>query len=215
MLTFVSAKSQKWRPGFFIDTRGQKVEGLIRANPSGKGPVKDEGFIIYKENKKGVEMRLSASDIKCFVVEKDSFVVAHAPHNETWSRKELDFVKVVLDEPLKLYMLDGSTGGGGGGFHPSVSIGGGGGYGMGGGLGMSFGGDPYSGGRTKITYFYGANTAEMEQLTPENFVDIMTDIMGDEPQAVEVIRSKKANLGNIQGLIKYFKQLKASHVAGG
>jgi hypothetical protein len=48
-------------------------------------------------------------------------------------------------------------------------------------------------------------------VTPQNFEDIMLEIMGDEPQAVEVIRSKKANLNNIENLIDYFRKLKASH----
>jgi hypothetical protein len=219
MLTFVSAKSQKFQPGFFIDNRGQKVEGLIRNNPSGKAPIKDEGFIVYKDNAKGTETRLSASDIKCYVMGQDSFVVAHAPNNSTWTKQELDFVMVVLNEPLKLYVINGGSTGGGGGFgvHPGVSVGtgiGGGGYGsgLGGGLGISLGGGHGGGGGSnKITYFFGANTAEMSQLTADNFDDVMSEIMGDEPQAVEAIRSGKFTVGNISGLIKYFKALKATH----
>lgn len=155
------------------------------------------------------------------MVGQDSFVVAHAPHNETWTKQELDFVKVVLNEDLKLYMINGgSTGGGGFGVHPGVSVGtglGGGGYGggMGGGLGISLGGGGgRNGGSNKVTYYYGANTAEMSQLTVDNFNDIMSEIMGDEPLAVEAIRSGKFTVGNINGLIAYFKKLKASHQGG-
>jgi hypothetical protein len=215
MLTFVSAKSQKFQPGFFIDRRDQKVDGFIRINPSGKAPIKDEGFIVYKDNPKGTETRLSASDIKCFVVGQDSFVVAHAPHNTTWTAQELDFVKVVLNEEVKLYVINGGgTGGGGSGFsfHPGISIGAGaGGYGgFGGGIGTSIGGGGNQGKNAKVTYYYGANTAEMNQLTPENFNDAMSDIMGDEEKALEAIRSGKFTVGNINGLITYFKQLKAA-----
>jgi hypothetical protein len=214
MLTFVSAKSQKFQPGFFIDRRDQKVEGLIRTNPSGKAPIKGEGFIVYKDNPKGTETRLSASDIKCFVVGPDSFVVAHAPHNTTWTAQELDFVKVVLNEEVKLYVINaGSASGGGSGFsfHPGISIGAGGYGGFGGGIGTSIGGGGNEGKKGKITYYYGANTAEMNELTTENFNDAMSDIMGDEPQALEAIRSGKFTVGNINGLILYFKQLKAAH----
>jgi len=212
MLGFMPAKSQKFQPGFLIDTRGQKVEGLIRTDPPGKAPMKDEGFIVYKDGKKGTETRFSASDIRCFVVGQDSFVVAHAPHNETWSKKELDFVRVVLNEEVKLYLLDGGSTSGGKsfGFHPSVSIGTGGYGGFGGGVG--YGGDDYGSYRNaKTTYYFGANTAEMEQLTPENFNDAMMDIMGDEPKAVVAIRSGKFTVGNVNQLIAYFKQLKAEN----
>src|SRR4051812_7393874 len=90
MLTYVSAKSQKWQPGSFTDIKGNKVAGLIRENPSGKGPIKDEGFIEFRDDKKTNPYKLSASDLKSFIVGKDSFIVAHAPHNQTWSKKELD-----------------------------------------------------------------------------------------------------------------------------
>ncbi|GAB3928951.1 hypothetical protein [Mucilaginibacter myungsuensis] len=217
MLTYVSAKSQKFQPGFFIDRRDQKVEGLIRTSPSGKAPIKDEAFIVYKDSEKGTETRFSASDLKSYVVGKDSFVVAHAPRNETWSAQELDFVKVVLNEEVKLYAINAGKVSGGSGFRisPGISmgtgIGGGGmggvGIGYGGGIGIGGGGGG-SAKQGKITYYYGANTAEMNTLTPENFNDVMSDIMGDEPLALEAIRSGKFTVGNVNGLIEYFKKLK-------
>jgi hypothetical protein len=214
MLIYVSAKSQKWQPGSFTDIKDNKETGLIRENPSGKGPVKDEGFIEFKDDSKSNPYKLSASDLKSFIVGKDSFVVAHAPHNQTWSKKELDFVKVALDEDLKLYVAKVGTGGRGSGFGVEPVIGGGlgtGGYsGMGGGIAINLGGGG-SGGKVKTTWYYGANTAEMEQLTPLNFIEIMSEIMGDEPEVVEKIRANQFNLGNIDKLIAYFKQVKASH----
>ena len=218
MLTFVSAKSQKFQPGFFIDTHGQKVEGLIRNNPGGKAPVKGEAFILYKDGEKGTETRFSASDIKSYVIGPDSFVVAHAPRNESWSAQELDFVRVVLNEEVKLYVLNGgkTTGGGSGfSFHPGLSVGtgiGGGGYGgvgLGTGVGVGLGGGGNGSGKQgRVTYYTGANTAEMREVTIENFNDAMMDVMGDEPKAMEAIRSGKFTVGNINGLIKYFKDLK-------
>jgi len=41
-------------------------------------------FIEFKEDNKSEPFKLSASDLRSFVVGKDSFVVAHAPGNETW-----------------------------------------------------------------------------------------------------------------------------------
>lgn len=219
MLTFVSAKSQKFQPGFIIDRHDQKVEGLIRTNPSGKAPIKDEAFIVYKDGEKGTETRFSASDIKSYVIGKDSFVVAHAPHNESWTAQELDFVRVVLNEEVKLYVLNGGKSGGGGSgfsFRPGVSIGtgiGGGGYGgvgLGTGVGVGIGGGGNGGGKQgRVTYYTGTTTAEMREVTVDNFNDAMGDVMGDEPKALEAIRSGKFTVGNINGLIEYFKKLKA------
>jgi hypothetical protein len=211
IISSLSASAQKWQPGYFLDTKGNKVPGLIHTNPSGKGPIPNEGFIEYKDNEKAKEIKLSASDIKYFVAGRDSFVVAHAPQNETWAKYEFDFVKVELDEALKLYVYGGSSKGSGGfKIRPDMSFGiGGGGYGGygGGGVGISLGNG--GGGKTRITYYFGATPAEMSQLTPQNFIDIMSDIMADEPQAVEAIRSGKYRLDKIQALIAYYRQLKS------
>ncbi|WP_158826291.1 hypothetical protein [Mucilaginibacter lacusdianchii] len=212
MLMYVSAKSQKWQPGYFFDTKGNKVPGLIRTNPSGKGPIANEGFIEYKDNEKAKEIKLSASDIKYFVAGRDSFVVAHAPQNESWAKHEFDFVKVELDEPLKLYVYGGgSKGGGGFKIRPDVGFGiGGGSYGGygGGGVGISLGNG--GGGSSRITYYFGATPAELSQITPQNFVDVMSDMMADEPQAVEAIQTGKYRLDKMQALIAYYRKLKSS-----
>lgn len=207
----LSASAQKWQPGYFYDTKGNKVSGLIEAYPSGKGPIKNEGFINYKADAKSNEIKLSASDLQYFVAGKDSFVVAHAPQFETWKPKDPDFVKVVLDEPLKLYVYGGgSSSGGGFGIRPDVSAGiGGGSYGTygGGGIGLSLGN--FGGGsRIRNVYYFGVNTADMQQVTPQNFVDVMSDIMADEPQAVEAVQSGKYRFDKMPALIKYYQTLK-------
>lgn len=214
MLSVVSAKSQKWQPGYFIDTKNNQMSGFVLPYPGGKGPIKNEGFIVFKADKDANEMELSASDLKFFVAGKDSFVVAHPPMRETWPN-ETDFVKVVLDEELKLYAF-GKSSKGGSGIHlsPGIGIGiGSGGFGggsyAGGGLGVSFGGG--GAGRTRATYYFGANPAELTLLTPSNFEDVMIEIMGDEPEVADKIRDHKYDLGNIDKLIKYFKEVTAAH----
>jgi len=217
MLIAVSAKSQKWQPGSFTDIKGNKVTGLIRENPTNKGPIKDEGYIEFKDDSKANPYKLSASDLKSFIIGRDSFVVAHAPGNSNWSKKELDFVQVALDEETKLYVANVATGSGGGGLGSRVQpeFGGGigtGGYGgFGGGVGINLGGG--GGGRGKVitTFYYGANTATMQQLTPINFKDVMSDIMGDQPDVVDKIQSGQFNINNVDKLIAYFKQVKAAH----
>src|ERR1700742_3518776 len=86
------ANAQKWLPGHFTDIKGNVETGFIRINPSAKGPVKDEGFIEFREDSKTNPFKLSASDLKSFVIGRDSFIVAHAPGNETWAKREIDFV---------------------------------------------------------------------------------------------------------------------------
>ncbi len=91
-----------------------------------------------------------------------------------------------------------------------AGVGSGGYSGVGGGLAVNLGG---GGGRGKVvvTYYYGPNTAEMQQLTPINFKDVMSDIMGDEQDVVDKIQLGQFNITNVDKLIAYFKQVKASH----
>lgn len=212
-----TAMAQKLPQGYFYDTKGNKVTGFINQYPRGKAPMKDEGFIEFKEDAKAPTIKLSASDLKSYVVGRDSFIVAAT---DRWSEKILDFVRVALDTDLKLYAAFGNVGGSGsrGGFSPQVGIGtgiGGGGYG--GGLGGGVGGGisiPIGGsGRNASTevYFFGTTTSGMKPISNQAFIDIMVEIMGDEPEVVEQIRAKKFNLGTIENLIAYYKAVEASH----
>ncbi|HEY9533035.1 MAG TPA: hypothetical protein VIQ77_00795 [Mucilaginibacter sp.] len=216
MLLSITAKSQSWQPGHFYDIKGTKNTGFIRVDPRGKGPIKGEGFIEYKEDEKAESIKLSASDLRSFVAGRDSFVVAVAPA-EGWAKYDLDFVRVAVDGPLRLFEAKGSGGNGGSGigFNPGVGVGMGGGGGTGG-FGGGLGGGisiPIGGGRHgrggKAVYYYGANTASMKPLTNQNFIDVMTQIMGDKPDVVEKIQAKKYSLRDMDKLIAYFNQVQA------
>ncbi|GAA4085546.1 hypothetical protein [Mucilaginibacter panaciglaebae] len=217
MLLSITAKSQSWQPGRFYDIKGTKNTGFIRIDPRGKGPIKGEGFIEYKEDEKAETIKLSASDLRSFVAGRDSFVVAVAP-TQGWAKYDLDFVRVAVDGPLRLFEAKGSAGDGSGvGLSPGIGVGmaggggtGGFGGGLGGGISIPIGGG--SRGRSgKAVYYYGANTASMKPLTNENFIDVMTEIMGDEPDVVEKIQTKKFSLRDINKLLTYFYQVQAAH----
>ncbi len=160
----------------------------------------------------------AASDLKCFVIGKDSFVVAHAPRNEAWAKNELDFVRVALNEDPKLYAAKGGrVGSHGFSVEPELDagIGAGIGRGFGSGFGAGFGGGlviPLGGGGGNfVAYYYGINPGNMHLLTNLNFEDIMSDMLGDEPDVVDKIHDKTYRLDSIEQLIAYFKQVQASH----
>jgi hypothetical protein len=213
MLLFLTAKSQIWQSGRFYDVKGNMSAGLIRFGAGGRGPIKDEAFIEYKEDVKAEEMKLSASDLRSFVTGRDSFIVA-APVG--WSAYLLDFVQVAVDGPQRLFVVRGGGSGGSGssGFKPGISIGAGGGTGGGGDFGGGIGGGisiPIGrgggggGGRSgKTAYFYGENTASMKPITDENFIDVMSEVMGDEPDVVEQIQAKKYGPRSMDKLLTYF-----------
>jgi hypothetical protein len=215
-LLFVVGKlqAQTWQPGSYYDVKNNKFNGLVSIKMSGAHPVPDEAFIEYKPNDKANPVKISASELSSFVMGRDSFIVAVAPRTGPWSKYELDFVKVVVDADPKLYMFKGKVSGGG--VQPDVGIGVGGGFGTGGGgFGMGLGGGisiPL-GGSTVTGYYYGANTAVMKQLTPVNFIDVMSEILGDEPEIVDQLHQNKYNLRNIDKLINNYYKAQAAHGA--
>ncbi len=209
-LVSISAIAQKWQPGYFYDKRGIKNSGFINQTPSGKGPIKNEAFIEYKEYEKDKPMKLSASDMKSYVVARDSFVVA-ASLTDDWAGEQLDFVRVAVNAPIKLYMAKvGDVNGRQKpiAVNPALSTGygsGGMGGGLGGGIAINLGGRGR--GAMRIAYLYGESTNGMKLITEENFQDVMIEIMGDEPAAVDVLRNNKTSLRDIEKLIAYYHQL--------
>ncbi len=210
-LSITCTAMAQWFPGYFYDTKGNKETGLINPNPRGKGPIKGEGFIEFKEDKKAESIKLSASDIKSYVIAQDSFIVAAT---DRWSDNTLDFIRVALNTDLKLYAAFGqgsSSSGGGGGFSPTFGGGigtgvGSGGYGGGfsGGIAIPIGGSSSRKASAPI-YFFGTTTADMKPIGNQSFIDVMSEVMGDEPEVVEQIRAKKFSLNNIEKLIAYYQ----------
>ena len=210
-LLSISAIAQKWQQGYFYDKRGVKNVGYISQNPSGKGPIKNEAFIEFKEYEKDKPIKLSASDMKSYVAGRDSFIVAISLTDD-WASEQMDFIRVAINAPLKLYMARVgnvnaqqkavsvspalSTGYGSGGM----------GAGLGGGVAINLGRNR-GGGGTHISYFYGESTNGMKAITAENFVDVMIEVMGDEPAAVEQLRSGKVGLKDIEKIIAYYHSL--------
>jgi len=213
LFVFEKSKAQTWVPGSYYDVKNNKSTGLIKMKMSGKPVIPDEAFIEFKPSDKANSIKISASEISSFTMGRDSFIVAVAPRMGPWSKYELDFVMVVVDADPKLYMFRGRASSGGG-VQPDVSVGLGGGIGTGGGgfgLGLGGGISIPLGGSTVTGYYYGENTAVMKMLTPVNFIDVMSQILGDEPEIVDQIHQNKYNLRNIDKLITNYYKAQAAH----
>ncbi len=210
-LSAFSASAQlglnQWDDGYFYDANGQKFIGQIVVNPSGRGPQNNEGFILYRKDKGEEKETLTASMVRSFVAGKDSFTVAHAPRAENWTGRSIDFVKVLVNEPMKLYATTGGGGGMSPGISPSFGLGGGSfGSGIGGGLGINLGGG--RGGKGKNTYYYGDDANSLKELKRDEFIPIMSEIMASQPEIVEKIKNKKYRYGQMNQLILDFYALK-------
>lgn len=192
-----------WKAGYYYDVNGQKVAGLISQNPSGKSPQPGEGFIIYKAAKDAEKQKLSASMIRSFVIGRDSFTVTHNTHNELRTLNGIDFIKVVVNEPLKLYAATAAVGRV---VNPAIGGGFGSGGGIGGGVSINLG----RGGASRFAYYYGTNPDMLTEVTHKNFVEILTEIMASQPAAVEKIRNKTYKFNDLPKLVAYFNQVRTS-----
>ncbi|MGV8880283.1 MAG: hypothetical protein ACOH2A_14785 [Sphingobacteriaceae bacterium] len=194
----------RWEAGHYYDVNGQKVDGFISRDPAGKSPQPGEGFIIYKAAKDAEKQKLSASMIRSFVIGLDSFTVTHNTHNELRTLNGIDFIKVLVNEPLKLYAANAAVG-------RAVSPAIGGGFGSGGGIGGGVSINLGRGGASRFVYYYGTNPDMLTEVTHKNYVEILSEIMAGQPEAVEKIRKKTYKFNDLPKLIVYFYQLKTTN----
>ena len=221
LLVCASAKSQDWEQGYIYDTAGVKQTGLIRF--AEKSPIKDEAAIVFKQTKSAPDSYYTASALRSFIMSRDSFVVATQPGNAAWNYY-YDFVQVIFnDGELKLYALYDSPGepvnGNGSNSHFSLGLGFGTGFGsygrhFGGGIGAGFA-IPLGGSNrnypTGTMFYYGASTTHMKALNNQNFIDIMSEILGDETKIADRLHAGKYNLGNMDKLLRDFYKERSKH----
>lgn len=99
----IQAQSQNsWKPGKYFDQSGNTVEGLISYGYSQNPKFK------FKANDAAKEVKIKASIVKGFVVEKDSFIVIHnfkidGRTSVTSGSIPVDFVQVIESGELTLY----------------------------------------------------------------------------------------------------------------
>jgi hypothetical protein len=214
LLAGISVKAQDWEPGYIYDTTGVKQTGFIRF--AEKSPIKDEAAIIFKQTKSSPESYYTASGLKSFTMGRDSFVVASQPANTAWNNY-YDFVQVLFDDSqLKLFAFYDNpsqvANNSGSGSHFSLGLGLGAGFagphfggGIGGGFAIPLGGSKNH--YTNALFYYGANTSHMKPLTNQNFVDVMSEIMGDEPVITDKLHAGKYDLNHMDKLLRdYYKE---------
>jgi len=175
-----------WVAGCYYDLEGKKTTGLLSEyikEPSlFDGPEK---YFLFKENKDSAKIKVLAKNVRSFVAERDSFVISNSKIlNET------PFIQVIIDKQTKLYVarLPRQTPGfgvmsGAGAIVTSI--------------GVSFS-------YTKNKYYYGESPDSITQVKRKNFVEVMSKIMADKPEAVAKIKNETFTFGYIDNLIDFY-----------
>ena len=185
----LSAKAQfgkRWAAGNYYDTLGHKTAGFISWKAPEKLSKKPADHLFFKSNEKAGKNKIETSQLRSFTMGKDSFVVSQL--------KELNYapvLQVVMDKPIKLYYWSAEI------VNLPFAV-------LGAVGGALAGGTVISGMSSGKAYFYGQNCNELNTLTNKNFVDVMCNIMADKPDVVEIIKTKRFKLKDIDDLLTYY-----------
>ena len=172
---------KRWAPGKYYDVSGRKHAGLLSwSAPANKIYFKND----YNDS---LQVKVPSIEIRSFILGTDSFVVsAHKDLLQT------PFLALSINTPIKLYKsitVRSSPMGG-------VS-------GMGSSLTMNVGGI-YGG--TDFEYYYGTDPDNINKLGRKNFVEVISKIMADTPEAVARVKSKIYRYGDLDDLIAFYKR---------
>jgi hypothetical protein len=141
--------------------------------------------IYYKPEKKSDNLKIPSDQLKSFVLGADSFVVSK---NELFEKKP--FLSVLLNTNIKLYSSTVTKSSG-----SMMTMGP---YGN-----MTMSGASFKYG--KETYYYGPDPDNITKLEKKQFIDVMSRIMADNPEAVSRIKNKKLRYGDMKDLLYFYK----------
>lgn len=175
----------KFEKGYYYDLNNQKIIGKIDIKASSRSILFKDQFILYKVDNFKPEIKVTLDGIKSVVIGADSFIVAHTP--------PVQFYKVEFDGALKIYSTSEYES------VPTVT----GAHGPG---PMFVGGGMVS--SKKTVYLFGKSTDSLSLINRKNFIEVMPQIMADNPEVVGLILNKTYKYGSIKDLISVYNRMK-------
>ncbi|MEO6150890.1 MAG: hypothetical protein ABIN95_09280 [Mucilaginibacter sp.] len=185
--------AQSFKAGHYYDTTFTKVSGLINS----KGT-----YIWFKKDKDADKTKIPAADMNSYVADADSFVVSRMPE-----MVKIPIVKVLINNPVKLYVAKQGSKFNWGSVLAGVAIG------VGTGISTGVSVIPNMGGNQAVYYLYGYGPDDLSTLDAKNFIPVMSGIMSDRPDLVEKIKNKKININNIEKWVNIYNKERAATTA--
>jgi hypothetical protein len=186
--SFAQLFGRNYTTGAYYTVDGQKYNGLIAMDfdPPSIFSSRDN-TIFFKTDTGAQRVKIKVSTIKAFCVTNrdtartDSFVIIH---NLNLSRIKYDYdiIQVIYDKgPVKLYnyRLQRRVGGGFNALLVTATY-----Y------------DNY--------YFYGADANTAVELKNKNFIEVMSNMLADAPDIVEMIKNKTYKMGDMHEMLKRY-----------
>ena len=179
-LSFFQAVGQ-FKPGHYYKKDGSKVVGLIKFHFGGNAFTdKSDGdcSISFKENKDGKKIKLTTSDICCFVIEQDSFSIIKNFRLNAFVTYPQDFAKVLESGKINLLL-----------YYSTVDTGG-----------------QYSTISTTVTDWVIEKDGKADKLTKKKFKELMPLYIEDYPELLDKINNDQLNYGDSEKIIKMYNE---------
>jgi hypothetical protein len=189
----ISAKAQffsrNWTEGIYYDSVGVKHTGLIAWEAPKSSIFSGKlDYIRFKPKKNVDGAKIYSKDFKSFVMGEDSFVVS-----KNILLEKNPFLKVLVNNAdttrLYAYLIA-----------KEVKVGG-----IAGSVGMFTTGLGLSLKYFSSTYYFGSNPNNLTKLDKKNFIETMSKIMADKPEAVARIKNKKLRYGDMEDLLYFYR----------
>ncbi len=190
--TLLSAQDKSdevWVKGYYYNKNGDKIPGFINVYSSDKN-IRNfrRDHIWFKSTEQDVNLhKIAADSIKAYIVLADSFVVSHA------RGLRRPFLKVIADEPVKLYELEIII-------EPTMSVVGP----HGSSVSVVRAGKSYK----ETIYYYGSNPDNLTQLRKGHFLNEMSEIFASVPALVDEIKYQNFTYNDMDQILSYYERYK-------
>jgi len=177
---FSQFASAQYAPGYYIDSTGNKVPGLLKYEFGGSifsNNKKGACRLIYKPDSASKTTKFSAVEIKGFVIGTDSFTVIHDFWLNAASYYPQDFVHVLEIGTIKLLQYDAT-------------------------IATRFGGDD-------IDYWILEKDKKGHVLRNGNWRKLLQELMADDPDLLAKIKNKDLKYKNIREAIRAYNEYTA------
>jgi hypothetical protein len=179
-----------WDPGYYYDKNGQKHTGLLADYIAEKSLLGVKGnYLYFKTDKKAEKIKVKAVDIQSFIIKQDtSAIIDSFTVSGAGILHDAPFLKVLVNEPVKLYVQLSIQRSAPGGFGISGIP-----------VGLTFSYNMF-----KKAYYFGPDAARVEKLEKKNFIEAMSQVMASKPEVVTKIKDKIHRYRDIEELVYYF-----------
>lgn len=174
----VNCDAQRWQQGCYYTNDGLRVEGQIRHVFNAKFGMSGDNSIVYRSEKGAKKQKFDSYEIKSFVINSDSFMIAKSFKINAFANYSRDFAKVLIPGKITLLL-----------HHTTASNGGGGGIVI----------------TTPVTTYLVHRRGKTSRMsTNKDFKEVLPTFLKGAPEIIEKIQSKEYTKPHLRKIIREY-----------